>query len=78
MHVYIAVEAYIAASNGFFIQIERGGKRAYLEAADKSRSSHIHIQITMLCGCRYIIFFTRKYPVCGYILGVLKHIIAWD
>ena len=47
MHVYIAVEAYIAASNGFFIQIERGGKRPYLEAADKSRSIHIHIQITM-------------------------------
>ena len=47
MHVYIAVEAYIAASNGFFIQIERGGKRPYLEAADQlvAWRAWVHIQI---------------------------------
>ena len=27
--------------------------------------------------CEYCTF-TRKYPLCGYILGVLKHTTAWD
>ena len=56
-----------------------GGNVALLELAEGLASAHRNDKTSVTAVCSTISFvITRKYPLRGYILGVLMHITAWD
>ena len=56
-----------------------GGNVALLELAEGLASAHRNDKTSVTAVCSTIsIIITRKYPLRGYILGVLIHTTAWD